>query len=280
MSPPRYRLVVEGELGPRYATAFDGMTARTHKARRRSPGRSSTDRISASCSNGSQASASRCTASPTRSRSWRGTSASSEFSNQGERVVLGQRLMRAASDIFLGWVHVDAGLDNQPRDFYGRQLKGWKGSAEIEQMAPKPMATYGTLCGGTLARVHARSGDGIVSASCLGGGDSFDRAILKLSKAYADHNERDTQQLAAVVERAGSRPGRAADARRDDRQAARPPTACSTRSERPGFASSSQPLRSPGSGDDVAKDRRKPAHEFLNRNHRCQPVWRRVDEPA
>src|SRR5207344_1130657 len=82
----------------------------------------------------------------------------SEFSNHGERVVVGQRLMQATSDIFLGWLHVDAGFDGEARDFYGRQLKDWKGSAEIEQMVPKSMAVYGTLCGWTLARAHARSG--------------------------------------------------------------------------------------------------------------------------
>jgi uncharacterized protein (DUF2252 family) len=71
----------------------------------------------------------------------------SEFSNHGERVVTGQRLMQATSDIFLGWLHVDSGLDGQERDFYGRQLKDWKGSAEIEQMVPKGMAAYGRLCG-------------------------------------------------------------------------------------------------------------------------------------
>ena len=123
----------------------------------------------------------------------------SEFSNHGERVVTGQRLMQATSDIFLGWLHVDSGLDGKPRDFYGRQLKDWKGSAEIEQMVPKGMATYGTLCGWTLARAHARSGDRIAIASYLGNGDSFDRAILEFSKAYAEQNERDYQQLAAAV---------------------------------------------------------------------------------
>ena len=89
----------------------------------------------------------------------------SEFSNHGERVVVGQRLMQATSDIFLGWLHVDSGLDGKPRDFYGRQLKDWKGSAEIEQMVPKAMATYGKLCGWTLARAHARSGDRIAIAA-------------------------------------------------------------------------------------------------------------------
>jgi len=123
----------------------------------------------------------------------------SEFSNHGQRVVVGQRLMQATSDIFLGWLHVDAGLDGKPRDFYGRQLKDWKGSAEIEQMVPKAMATYGKLCGWTLARAHARSGDRVAIAAYLGNGDSFDRAIVEFSKAYADQNERDYQQLAAAV---------------------------------------------------------------------------------
>jgi uncharacterized protein (DUF2252 family) len=123
----------------------------------------------------------------------------SEFANHGERVVTGQRLMQATSDIFLGWLHVDAGLDGQERDFYGRQLKDWKGSAEIEQMVPKGMAAYGRLCGWTLARAHARSGDRIAIAAYLGNGDSFDRAILAFSKAYADQNEHDYQQLAAAV---------------------------------------------------------------------------------
>ncbi len=123
----------------------------------------------------------------------------SEFSNHGERVVVGQRLMQATSDIFLGWLHVDAGLDGKPRDFYGRQLKDWKGSAEIEQMDPKAMATYGRLCGWTLARAHARSGDPIAIAAYLGNSDSFDRAIVGFSRAYADQNERDYHKLAAAV---------------------------------------------------------------------------------
>jgi uncharacterized protein (DUF2252 family) len=124
----------------------------------------------------------------------------SEFSNHGERVVVGQRLMQASSDIFLGWLHVDAGLDGKPRDFYGRQLKDWKGSAEIEQMVPKAMAAYGKLCGWTLARAHARSGDRVAIAAYLGGGDSFDRALVEFSKAYADQNERDFRRLTAAVD--------------------------------------------------------------------------------
>ena len=123
----------------------------------------------------------------------------SEFSNHGERVVTGQRLMQATSDIFLGWLHVASGLDEKSRDFYCRQLKDWKGSAEIERMVPRGMATYGALCGWTLARAHARSGDRIAIASYLGGGDRFDRAILEFSKAYAEQNERDYNALANAV---------------------------------------------------------------------------------
>jgi uncharacterized protein (DUF2252 family) len=124
---------------------------------------------------------------------------SSKFSNHGERVVAGQRLMQASSDIFLGWLHVESGIDGQARDFYGRQLRDWKGSAEIEQMIPKGMAMYGKLCGWTLARAHARSGDRIAIASYLGGGSSFDRAILEFSKAYAEQNERDYKALTEAV---------------------------------------------------------------------------------
>ena len=124
----------------------------------------------------------------------------SEFANHGERVVIGQRLMQASSDIFLGWLHVDSGLDGKARDFYGRQLRDWKGSAEIEQMIPRGLRLYGGLCGWTLARAHARSGDRIAIASYLGNGSSFDRAILEFSKAYAEQNERDYRALAAAVD--------------------------------------------------------------------------------
>jgi uncharacterized protein (DUF2252 family) len=123
----------------------------------------------------------------------------SEFANHGQRVVTGQRLMQAVSDIFLGWVHNPDGLDGKGRDFYVRQLKDWKGSAEIEQMVPKGMAAYGRLCGWTLARAHARSGDRIAIASYLGGGNTFDRAILEFSRAYAAQNERDYKELADAV---------------------------------------------------------------------------------
>jgi len=124
----------------------------------------------------------------------------SEFKNHGQRVVTGQRLMQATSDIFLGWLHVDSSpIDAQPRDFYGRQLKDWKGSAEIDRMDPERMAIYGKLCGWTLARAHARTGDRIAIASYLGNGSKFDCAVLEFSNAYAEQNERDYQQLVEAV---------------------------------------------------------------------------------
>ena len=123
----------------------------------------------------------------------------SEFSNHGQRVVVGQRSMQATSDIFLGWLRTDAGTEGPAADYYARQLKDWKGSAEIEQMDAKAMASYGTLCGWTLARAHARSGDRIAIAAYLGSGDSFDRALVEFSKAYADQNDRDYQALKAAV---------------------------------------------------------------------------------
>jgi hypothetical protein len=123
----------------------------------------------------------------------------SEFSNHGRRVVTGQRLMQAASDIFLGWLHTDAGIDGRARDFYVRQLKDWKGSALIDEMTPTAMVIYGRLCGWTLARAHARSGDRVAIAAYLGGGDTFDRALLDFSRAYAAQNERDYQALSDAV---------------------------------------------------------------------------------
>src|SRR5208282_2967478 len=85
----------------------------------------------------------------------------SKYANQGQRVVAGQRLMQASSDIFLGWQRTEAGLDGQQRDFYVRQLRDWKFSLPIELMVPRGMRIYGELCGWTLARAHARSGDRI-----------------------------------------------------------------------------------------------------------------------
>ena len=126
--------------------------------------------------------------------------AKSEFGNHGERVVAGQHLMQASSDIFLGWVHVESGFDGQPRDYYGRQLKDWKGSFETAGALPEGMGLYGRVCGWTLARAHARSGDRIAIASYLGGSDVFDRAIADFSVAYADQNERDYHALKKAVE--------------------------------------------------------------------------------
>jgi uncharacterized protein (DUF2252 family) len=122
----------------------------------------------------------------------------SEFDNSGQRVVVGQRLMQAVGDIFLGWVRVQ-GLDDQQRDFYLRQLRDWKGSAEVESMVPVGMRAYGEVCGWTLARAHARSGDRIALAAYLGGGPSFDVAVQEFAEAYADQNERDHQSLLEAI---------------------------------------------------------------------------------
>jgi uncharacterized protein (DUF2252 family) len=123
----------------------------------------------------------------------------SAYPNSGHRVVAGQRLMQATSDIFLGWEHVDEGLDGQPRDFYVRQLRDGKGSAIIESMTPATMTLYAQLCGWTLARAHARSGDRIAIAAYLGSGDGFERAIADFSSAYADLNEQDYRALQAAA---------------------------------------------------------------------------------
>jgi uncharacterized protein (DUF2252 family) len=122
----------------------------------------------------------------------------SQYANSGQRVVAGQRLMQAASDIFLGWERL-TGLDGQIRDFYVRQLRDWKGSADVDTMASSAMAAYARMCGATLARAHARSGDRIAIASYLGNSDLFDRAIADFSAAYADQNERDYQALVDAV---------------------------------------------------------------------------------
>jgi uncharacterized protein (DUF2252 family) len=123
----------------------------------------------------------------------------SKYANEGQRVVAGQRLMQASSDIFLGWQRVTAGLDNQTRDFYVRQLRDWKFSMDIGTMLPRGLRLYGQLCGWTLARAHARSGDRIAIASYLGASDTFDQAITEFSAAYADQNEKDHEALLAAV---------------------------------------------------------------------------------
>jgi uncharacterized protein (DUF2252 family) len=124
----------------------------------------------------------------------------SAYSNCGQRVVAGQRLMQATSDIFLGWQHVSSGLDGQERDFYVRQLKDWKGSFAFESAAPAGAAAYGKACGWTLARAHARSGDRVAIASYLGKSDVFDQAIADFAETYADQNERDYDALDRMVE--------------------------------------------------------------------------------
>jgi uncharacterized protein (DUF2252 family) len=120
---------------------------------------------------------------------------SSKFDNHGHRVVAGQRLTQAASDVLLGWLKVE-GIDGKKRDFYVRQLWDGKGSAEIELMSAPTMATYAGLCGWSLARAHARTGDRRAIADYLGHSDKFDRAIAEFSDAYADQNEADYQVVA------------------------------------------------------------------------------------
>ena len=122
----------------------------------------------------------------------------SKYAQHGQRVVEGQRLMQAASDIFLGWERF-TDPEGTTRDFYLRQLRDWKGSWAPEAMVPQVMSVYGGMCGWTLARAHARSGDRIAIASYLGKSDAFDRAIDEFSESYADQNERDHAALAAAV---------------------------------------------------------------------------------
>ncbi|TML47651.1 MAG: DUF2252 domain-containing protein [Actinobacteria bacterium] len=124
----------------------------------------------------------------------------SEYKNSGKRVVAGQRLMQANTDIFLGWQHVSSGLDGKERDFYVRQLKDWKGSFEFEAAVPAGAGAYGKACGWTLARAHARSGDTIAIASYLGKSDTFDRAVADFAETYADQNERDYKALRDAVD--------------------------------------------------------------------------------
>jgi uncharacterized protein (DUF2252 family) len=118
----------------------------------------------------------------------------SEFDHHGRRVVVGQRLMQASGDVLLGWVTVD-GFDGQRRDFYVRQLWDGKGSAEIETMNPKRMTIYAGLCGWTLARAHARTGDPTAITAYLGKSDRFDQAIGDYAELYADQNEADFEAV-------------------------------------------------------------------------------------
>jgi uncharacterized protein (DUF2252 family) len=122
----------------------------------------------------------------------------SEYGNHGERVVVGQRVMQATSDIFLGWQRI-TGADGVERDFYVRQFHDWKGSIEVENMQASGATLYGQLCGGILARAHARWGDRVAIAAYLGKNDVFDNAIADFAAAYADQNERDFEALQRAV---------------------------------------------------------------------------------
>ena len=122
----------------------------------------------------------------------------SAFAKHGQRVVEGQRLTQAASDIMLGWLRITA-YDGVSRDFYVRQLWDGKGSALVEAMNPPALSMYAGLCGRALAKAHARSGDAIAIGNYLGAGDSFDRALASFAEAYADQNERDYHALQEAV---------------------------------------------------------------------------------
>jgi uncharacterized protein (DUF2252 family) len=119
----------------------------------------------------------------------------SRYRQHGQRVVAGQRMMQAASDIYLGWSQDRDGK----RHYYWRQLRDMKGSAEIESMTPTGLTLYAWTCGWTLARAHARSGDPVAIAACVGGSDAFDKSIDDFSQRYADQNERDCQQFVKAI---------------------------------------------------------------------------------
>jgi len=119
----------------------------------------------------------------------------SEYQNHGRRVVEGQRLMQAASDVMLGWIRTTEWIDGINRDFYVRQLWDGKGSAPVDVLDADVLARYAELCGWALARAHARSGDAVAIGSYLGAGNTFDRAICVFADAYADQNERDYEAL-------------------------------------------------------------------------------------
>jgi uncharacterized protein (DUF2252 family) len=124
----------------------------------------------------------------------------SSYANGGQRIVEGQRLMQAASDIFLGWIRTEVTLDEvDSRDFYVRQLWDWKASVDLEIIKPQGLELYAQACGWTLARAHARSGDRIAIASYLGKSDVFDRAVADFAVGYADLNERDYAALATAA---------------------------------------------------------------------------------
>jgi uncharacterized protein (DUF2252 family) len=122
----------------------------------------------------------------------------SQYTNEGERVVAGQRLMQATSDIFLGWQRT-AGIDGVERDFYFRQLRDWKGSFEMEELRPDGLSTYGEVCAWCLARAHARSGDRIAIAGYLGSSPAFENSLADFGETYADVNDSDHRRLAEAA---------------------------------------------------------------------------------
>jgi hypothetical protein len=122
----------------------------------------------------------------------------SRYPQHGQRVVVGQRLMQGATDIFLGWQRIK-GLDGVIRDYYVRQFHGWKGGAEVDNLQVSGASFYARICGATLARAHARWGDRIAIASYLGKADTFDQAIADFSAVYADQNERGYATFTAAV---------------------------------------------------------------------------------
>ena len=126
----------------------------------------------------------------------------SEYTNHGERVVAGQRLMQTSSDIFLGWQRTN-GPDGVDRDYYLRQLRDWKASAEVEGSVPAGMAVYGQVCGWTLARAHARSGDRVAIGAYLGKSNAFEESVAEFSAAYADQNDKDHALLRHAIDNGG-----------------------------------------------------------------------------
>ena len=124
----------------------------------------------------------------------------SEAPSHGQRVVDGQRLMQAGPDVFLGSTQVQLVNNGGTRDFYARQLKDWKGSFDPDNATPTGLPVYGQICGWTLARAHARSGDRVAIAAYLGAGPAFDRAVAAFAETYADQNERDHAELVEAVD--------------------------------------------------------------------------------
>ncbi len=126
--------------------------------------------------------------------------AKSKFRNHGQRVVEGQRMMQSSSDIFLGWQRVEQGYDERPHDYYMRQLWDWKASADLDTMTVNGFGFYAQMCGWTLARAHARTGDAVAIGSYLGSSDAFDRAMESFAHRYADQNESDHASFMAAID--------------------------------------------------------------------------------